>query len=591
MGLSWADVKEWTDAGLNEAIAIAEDARKAASNQAAELASHKSSIASTGQAPSDMRSALDAIQGNLDARVNELSELMMACAEAYDGVRVVIAKADSCKELSASLGCTISDDGTVSALVNDDGVSSSKHEELTELLSETLTEANRVDVAFAARLKALGDGTYSSNENHASASPGLVNNADSTWTPRQVSAWWNSLTEAERQACIEGNPKLYGNLDGIDMASRAAANDLVLNGRKDASGNRIPGTSMLDEAQAEYDRVKALYDEAQANPHKYDARGEGLRPNPHKDELEAAQHRLDELNLLVKRLGPEENELGAEENKDASLIALDDSGDRLKAAIAFGDVDNAAHVATLVPGMGTNVHDSVERYMDTAQRLRVKAAEQARIDLSDVATIAWLDYDAPPDFFKTGDTSVASVDLAKAGGQRLTEHVTGIDAWRQERGMSVHQTAVTHSYGSTTGGFAMRDIGRGVVDDFIYTGSPGSAVQSVERLGVESGHVYVSAVPSLDAVQGIGPDGSFGRNPDQLEGIEHLSGDTTGAQDHKNLFEFRYDRWWLAPTALGPLAVTDIPNPFGNHSTYFSPAQQGQHNVAFDDISRVVGGC
>ena len=389
MGLSWADVKEWTDAGLNEAIAIAEDARKAASNQAAELASHKSSIASTGQAPSDMRSALDAIQGNLDARVNELSELMMACAEAYDGVRVVIAKADSCKELSASLGCTISDDGTVSALVNDDGVSSSKHEELTELLSETLTEADRVDVAFAARLKALGDGTYSSNENHASASPGLVNNADSTWTPRQVSAWWNSLTEAERQACIEGNPKLYGNLDGIDMASRAAANDLVLNGRKDASGNRIPGTSMLDEAQAEYDRVKALYDEAQANPHKYDARGEGLRPNPHKDELEAAQHRLDELKLLVKRLGPEEN-------KGASLIALDDSGDRLKAAIAFGDVDNAAHVATLVPGMGTNVHDSVERYMDTAKRLRKNAAYQASIDKSDVATIAWLGYDAPP---------------------------------------------------------------------------------------------------------------------------------------------------------------------------------------------------
>ena len=151
--------------------------------------------------------------------------------------------------------------------------------------------------------------------------------------PRQVSAWWNSLTEAERQACIEGNPKLYGNLDGIDMASRAAANDLVLNGRKDASGNRIPGTSMLDEAQAEYDRVKALYDEAQANPHKYDARGEGLRPNPHKDELEAAQHRLDELNLLVKWLGPEENKLGAEENKDASLIALDDSGDRLKAQL------------------------------------------------------------------------------------------------------------------------------------------------------------------------------------------------------------------------------------------------------------------
>lgn len=584
MGLSWADVKEWTDAGLNEAIAVAEDSRKTASDQAEELAAHARSIASTGQAPSDMRSALNAIQENLDARVNELSEFMMACAEVYDGVRGVIAKADSCKEMSDSLGCTISDDGTVSALVNDDGVSSNKYKELTELVSETLAEADRVDAAFAARLKALGDGTYSSNENHASASPGLANNAQALWSPRQVSVWWNSLTEAERQACIEGNPKLYGNLDGIDMASRAAANDLVLYGRKDAAGHRIPGTSMLDEAQAEYDRVKALYDEAQANPHKYDARGEGLRPNPYKDELEAAQYRLDELNLLVERLG-------AEGNEGASLIALDDSGDRLKAAIAFGDVDNAAHVATLVPGMGTNVHDSVERYMDTATRLRRNAAELANIDESDVATVAWLGYDAPQDIFTTGDASVTSVDRAKAGGLRLADHLTGIDTWREERGMSVHQTAVTHSYGSTTGGFAMRDIGRGVVDDFIYTGSPGSAVQSVERLGVESGHVYVSAVPSLDAVQGIGPDGSFGRNPDQLEGIEHLSGDTTGVQDHKNLFESRYDRWWLAPTVLGPLAVTDIPNPFGNHSTYFSPAEEGQHNVAFDDISRVVGGC
>ena len=81
-------------------------------------------------------------------------------------------------------------------------------------------------------------------------------------------------------------------------------------------------------------------------------------------------------------------------------------------------------------------------------------------------------YEAPPHPEEL-DFSVASTHKAEVGGQKLNGFLTGIHSWRSERGMDVHQSAITHSYGSTTGGFAMRDIGEGVVDDFVYTGSPG----------------------------------------------------------------------------------------------------------------------
>ena len=49
----------------------------------------------------------------------------------------------------------------------------------------------------------------------------------------------------------------------------------------------------------------------------------------------------------------------------------------------------------------------------------------------------------------------------------------------------MHQSIIPHSYGSTTAGIAMRDIGKGVVDDLVYTGSPGAGVSSVGTLGVD----------------------------------------------------------------------------------------------------------
>ena len=133
--------------------------------------------------------------------------------------------------------------------------------------------------------------------------------------------------------------------------------------------------------------------------------------------------------------------------------------------------------------------------------------------------------------------------------------------------MDVHQTPVTHSYGSLTGGFAMRDIGEGVVDDFVYTGSPGSAVNSVGTLGVDPEHTWVSAIPLHDEVQGMGLDGYFGRDPKELEGIGHLSGDATGGNGYNS-----------DPNA----------GKYANHSAYFYEEKPGQRNHSLDDIGEVI---
>ena len=89
-------------------------------------------------------------------------------------------------------------------------------------------------------------------------------------------------------------------------------------------------------------------------------------------------------------------------------------------------------------------------------------------------------------------------------------------------------------------------------------------------LGVDPSHVWVSAVPEGDStVQGRGPDWSdFARDPQELEGIQHLSGDATGAQGY----------------------VSVNPSGTANHSSYFAPPKPGERNKVFDDICRVVGG-
>ena len=573
--VAWSDVLNWRADYIEAARQQAEDALRTARAQVAELEDHQRHIQSQGDSISAMRGALGSQQSILDHGVNCLAEYMLACAEAVDGVRRVTAKVESALEISAEIGYPIHDDGSsipppepttqprdpAAPLFGytEGEVLRAKYQEMMECVADALRIADEVDAEFARRLRRLAMGTFARAEGRASISPGLPNDADESWSPSEVSAWWAALTDEERQACIERDPLKYGNLDGIDMASRDKANRLALYGREDADDNHVPGTGLLDQAQAKFDEAKSRYESKLHN---------GMRLGEANAEVEAefyrAQADLKDLQKIDEQLRTKQ----ASDGTPLSLLALDTSGEQVKAAVAVGDVDHAQHVANFTPGMGTNVRDSLDNYVDVADRMRENTVEQAKVERSDVAVVAWLNYDAPTDVTKTFDPSVASTEKAHAGADRLAGFLTGVRSWRDEQGGSLHLTSVSHSYGSTTAGFAMRQVGEGVVDDHIYLGSPGSAAYTVGALGVDPSHVWVSAVPEGDMVQGMGPDITFGRNPEQLEGIQHLSGDATGAQG--------YD-----PQPSSPVA---------NHSSYFAPPKPGERNKVFDDVCKVLGG-
>ena len=556
MTVTWADIQEWRSDYVNEAQQTIEDALRTAREIVDDLEYAANDIRSEGQGPDQMRQQLSAIQDRLDSRINELTEYALATAELHGYVSRVVAKRESAWEVAAEVGYDIPESGVVQPSAPETRFEpvASKFAELRDCVDDAVRIATEAEETVGPRYQALADGQYVLAEGRHSESAGLANDADPSWTPEEVSVWWALLSESEREALINKDPEKYGNLNGIDMASRAKANDLVLNGRIDAAGHRIPGTGLLEKAQKEYDEAKAAYERD-----KDSFWGRQYSDDEALERYRNAENKLNDLLAIKKAL---------DGNSDISLISLEfgERGENVRAALAIGDVDNAKHVTTLVPGMTTSCRRSTDLNLGYARNMIEAAEDAGGAEKGSVAAVAWMGYEAPPHPEEL-DFSVASTHKAEVGGQKLNGFLTGIHSWRSERGMDVHQSAITHSYGSATGGFAMRDIGEGVVDDFVYTGSPGSAVHSVGTLGVDPDHTWVSAIPLHDDVQGMGPDWTFGRDPKELEGIGHLSGDATGGDGYNS----------------DPNAGT-----FANHSAYFYRAKEGQHNYSLEDIGKVI---
>lgn len=542
---TWADIQSWDHNAIIEAEDLIEAEVREAREIIADLEHAANDIRSLGEAPDRMRERLTEIQDKLDSRLNELTEYALATAELHGYVSRVVAIRESAYEVAAELKETIPESGYVRTPpmeLSNNPDRYEKYQDLHACIKSAVDLATEAETTVGPRYRALADGQYALSEGRHSESAGLANDADPSWTPEEVSVWWKLLSDSEREALINKDPEKYGNLDGIDMASRAKANELVLLGPKDASGQHVPGAGLLGQAERDLAEAEAALVGATSNLAALDLK------------RKEAQNRVDDLRALRDQMKVD----------GVTLVSLQPGkpGENVLAALAIGDVDNAEHVATMVPGMTTNCRDSAALNLGYAYNLR-EAAVRAGADKNNVATIAWLGYDAPP---ALPDLSVASTAQAEAGADPLRKFATGIHSWRSERGMDVHQSIIPHSYGSTTAGIAMRSIGKDVVDDFAYTGSPGAGVASVGTLGVDKDHVWVSAVPHHDAVQGIGTDGDFGLDPKTLKGIGHLSGDASGAKD--------YSTYSL--------------NPVANHSSYFVAPEPGKQNHALNDLGKVI---
>ena len=229
------------------------------------------------------------------------------------------------------------------------------------------------------------------------------------------------------------------------------------------------------------------------------------------------------------------------------LLVFDVSGRSARVAVTLGDVNQAQHVAVVVPGFTT----TVERDLVGSDRLAVDLADEAQRaatligDHRDVAVVSWLGYDIP----QTADTlrgshSVVLQSSAEEGATALDSFLRGLPSER-------HLTLVGHSYGSTTAGIAVARPDT-PVDDLVVLGSPGLGVNRTADLGLPPGHVHV-----LEAADDPVADlGWFGPDPDTLPGVDRLS---TGAAR-------------LPDETVGEAAT--------GHSRYLAPGTTSQWNVA-----------
>ena len=334
--------------------------------------------------------------------------------------------------------------------------------------------------------------------------------------PRQIAAWWGSLSPQQREELIKKYPEIIGNLDGVDIATRNRVNRSLVDG-------------MLAEAR---DRERQTHE---------DLVHRGMTSHSYANRYSKALDDVEDLKVLQEVL----------KDRERKLLVCDRSGERLKVAIGIGDFDKAQHIGVFVPGKGTTVRGSLLNYVTKSEGL-ITAAQKVRE--SSYATVAWLGYDAPlsiPD--------VANTHRANAGADRLENFLEGVSAVYGEKGQKVHLTLLGHSYGSTTSGIAASHVSPNVVDDLVLFGSPGSGVQLGAEYRVPEGHRWVSAVPYPgDMVQGIGTDINFGRNPTEMPAFRHISGDATKGKSYHTIPR----------------------GPFGNHSTYLEDGTETQKNMA-----------
>ncbi|MFV2117319.1 alpha/beta hydrolase [Streptomyces sp. Act-28] len=274
---------------------------------------------------------------------------------------------------------------------------------------------------------------------------------DPASAPAAVSAFFASLSPAQRTRLAAEHPLVVGNLAGVPVAVRYRANRHTL--RRALAAERV---RVADRRLSAEDRRAAA------------RRG----------------HRFSSLMSGGRR-----------------ILAFDPSG-RGRVAEVLGDLERAERVSVIVPGVDTHLltfERTARRY--TAPYGMAKslyaAEREAAPDLR-TAVIAWADYTAP-----TGvGMDAATGRLAAEGSVRLVSLIRALPG-------ASRVSLFCHSYGSVVCGLAARRL-PGRVTDIAVAGSPGMRAESVAALGTRArvwamrdADDWIAGVPYLD-VGGLG---------------------------------------------------------------------------------------
>ncbi|MFV2118865.1 alpha/beta hydrolase [Streptomyces sp. Act-28] len=406
----------------------------------------------------------------------------------------------------------------------------SKAQDVADRIARAIRAAREVDARYARTLNGLkaarGLDVTSAMMKDVAADTAAVRGAAASYlekvpegrSPAEHRAWWDGLTEEQRQEYLKIAPDLIGGLDGLPATVR-------------------------DEANRNY--LPVLIDELA------------------KDGGEDAKVKIDALQMIQEKLSKPSN-------PPMFLLGIGDEGNG-RAIVSYGNPDTSRNVSAYVPGLGTKLDDGFVK--DTMKRAQDTALGAQENDPSS-ASIVWLGYDAPQnvDVMGTGD--------AERGAPSYNRFMDGLQV--ANRHDDPHMTAIGHSYGSLTVGTAAKQSGGiPGVDDIILLGSPGVGVDKAEDLGVGKQHVFVGAadndpvthLPTKDEVLLAGPVGSliygdvFDWGDDDIYFGKDPSSEAFGAQ------RFKVDP--------GPHPVAELGG-FDAHSQYFTPEldQVSADNIA-----------
>jgi len=578
MAITWANILNWESGSLES---IAKDLLEA--NQVLRKAYEDGedalgAVRSEGEAVTAMRATTLTNLASLEHALTNVNGALMAIEGARDGVATVVANVHSLLAYASAVECTILTNGTVidHSLSRREDAPSQEYLDIVDKIKAIVEQANQVDSNLCEALSNINNDRYTDGDGANNKVVGVPDFPQPNWTPSQVAAWWKSLSYEQQQFLVDRRPDDIRHLDGLPAVARDKANKHALNGYLHADGTYRAGAfeeskQELSAATEEYDKAKKEYlkaaSETSTNHIPADVREKYRKAA---ERMRVAQEHYDDLSAIRRQTNDTERAKSGLPPAYLLDFDYDKKYQRTTAIVASGNPDTATHVSTLVPGIGTNVRGDLGYYMEFNERLKKQTA-YAGIDPNNVATISYLGYVAPKN---EGIDLIQATDIryADRAAPKLARFEEGLRASAEANNHNFVNTLIGHSYGSTTSGKSMTLVAPGTVDRFIMCGSPGSGVQSIDEYNVPKDHVYVSSIPTHDSVQDLNvlASSGYGKDPRNLDGITHLSGDATDSADYwVNKKSPGISRWW-----------TDVTHSFKHHMDYFDEGTRTSQDFA-----------
>ena len=518
--VAWGEVIRWSPEPLAELVGVLNNRYNQLIGCADELRGTAMPEGWSGPAANAAAAKANQLADDAEELAAEGAMLRRAAGDVSDAITGVLHGVTEAQSLAAAHEFRIDDDGSVidhgpapvCTESDPDGSQATADRqriavELQDRVKEVLRSAEDVDNDFCAVLDRIlsshvlvpgSDGTDLAavgNSGWPLGSLSIPAPPPTGATPADNAAWWATLSPNQRTVLLHDHPELLGNRDGLPGDTRSKANMARIPGERAAIQQQIDTANQ---------QLAELSNQSELSP------GAIQHIQDEIDQLEAKLGSLDSIEATMHRPG------------ERQLLTLDTSGDRLKAAVAVGNVDTAKNVAVFTPGFTSTVDRSLSGYDNDMQNLQQHAQSLSDRygDGGQVATVTWMGYEAPQwDGVLDGDQSVASDHLARVGAEKLDGFLNGLGASHDSTRQPLHLTALGHSYGSLTTGLALqRDT---PVNDAVVFGSPGLDADQRSDLKVPDGHLF-SAMSDQDSVPKLDVLNHFGISPYDMAGIDRV---------------------------------------------------------------------